>query len=67
MIHICIHKPPIVGCKNGLEPGQLQAIIWTNTGKLFIDPLETILSNFLIEINIFSFKKVHLEMPPGKW
>ena len=34
--HICISNLTIIGSNNGLSPGRRQAIVWTNTGKLFI-------------------------------
>ena len=46
---------------------KLQAIIWTNAEILFIWTLETNFSENLIEIHIFSFKKMHLKMSSGKW
>ena len=36
-------------------------IIWTNAGLLLIGPLETNLSEILIEIYTFSFKKRHFK------
>ena len=44
-----------------------QAIIWTNAGILSIGPLGTNVSETLIEIHTFSFKKMHLKMSSGKW
>ena len=64
---ICVRKLTILGPDNGLSPGQCQAIIWTNAGILLIRPLETNFSEILIEIHIFSFKKMHLKTSPGKW
>ena len=49
----------IISSDNGWSPGQHQAIIWTNVGILLIGPW----TNFLIEIHIFSLKK----MSSGKW
>ena len=37
------------------------AIIWTNAGILSIGPLGTNFSGILSEINVFSFKKMHLK------
>ena len=65
--HICISKLTIIGSDNGLSPGRRQAIIWTNTGILLIGPLGTKVSGIIIEIDIFSFKKVHFKMSSGKW
>ena len=65
--HICVNKLIIIGSDNGLSPGRRQAIIWTNAGILLIGPLGTNFSEILIEILTFSFKKMHLKMPSGKW
>ena len=46
--------------------GRRQAIIWTNVGILLIGHLRTNFSEMLIEICIFSFKKMHLKMSSGK-
>ena len=64
---MCIGNLAIIGSYNGLAPGQRQAIIWTNAGILLIGPLGTNFSEILIEIYIFSFKKMHLKTPSGKW
>ena len=56
----------IIGSDNGLSPGRCQAIIWTNPGILLIGPLGTNFSEILIEIQTFSFKKMHLKMS-AKW
>ena len=50
-----------------LSPGRRQAIIWTNTGILLIRSQERNLNETLIEINIFSLKKMHLKIKSGKW
>ena len=65
--HICVSKLTIIGSNNGLSPGRHQAIIWTNVGILFIEPLETNFSEILIVIQIFSFKKMRLKMSSAKW
>ena len=65
--HICVSKLTIIGSDNGLSPGRRQAIIWTNAGILSTGPLGTNVSEILIEIYIFSFKKMQLKMPSGKW
>ena len=65
--HSCVGKLTIIGSDNGLSPGRRQAIIWTNAGILSIGPLGTNFSEILIEIYVFSFKKMHLEMSSGKW
>ena len=64
--HICFNKIFILGSDNGLSPGRRQAIIKTNAGILLIWPLGTNFSEILIEINTFSFKKMHLKMSSGK-
>ena len=65
--HICVSKLTIIGSDNGLSPGRRHAIIWTNTGILFIEPLGTNFSDIFIEIYTFSLKKMHLKMSSGKW
>ena len=67
MMHICVGKLTISGSDNGLSPGRRQAIIWTNAGILLIGLLGTNFSEILIEICIFSFRKMHLKMSSGKW
>ena len=57
----------IIGSYNSLSPGQRQAIIWTNAGIMLIGLLGTKFNEMLIEIPTFSFKKIHLKMPSGKW
>ena len=64
--HICISKLSIVGSDNGLLPGWCQAIIWTNDWIMLIGPLRTNLSEILIKICTFSFKKMHFKMSSGK-
>ena len=46
--------------------GQRQAIILTNAVMLLIGTLKANFSEILIEIHIFSFKKMHFKMY-GKW
>ena len=65
--HICVCKLTIIGSDNGLSPGRRQAIIWTNAGILLIGPLGTNFSEILIEIQTFSFRKMHLKMLSAKW
>ena len=65
--HICASKITIIGSNNGLSPGRRQAIIWTNAWILLIGPLGTNFSEMLIEIQRFSFKKMHLKMLSAKW
>ena len=63
---ICISKLSTIGSDNGLSPGRRQAIISTSAGLLLIGPSGTNFSEILIEIHIFSFKKMHLKMSSGK-
>ena len=65
--HICVGNLTIIGSDNGLSPERRQAIIWTNTGILLIEPLGTNFSEILIRIQIFSFKKMRLKMSSAKW
>ena len=62
--HICVSKLIIFGSDNGLSPGRRQAIIWTNAGILLIWPLRTNFSEISIDIQTFSFKKIHLKCLP---
>ena len=64
--HICVGKLTIIGSDNGLSPGRRQAIIRTNAGILLIRPLGTNFSDFLVEILIFSFKKMRLKVSSAK-
>ena len=59
--YICVGNLTIIGSDNGLSPGRRQAIIWTNAGILLIGPLGTNFSEILIEIHIFSYKKMPLK------
>ena len=63
--HICIGNLTIIGSDNGLSPGRRQAIIWTNTGILLIEPIGTNFSEILIKIISFSFKKMHSKVSSG--
>ena len=67
MTHICVSKLTTTGSDNGLSPDRRQAIIRTNAGILLIGPLGTNFSEILIEIHIFSFKKMHFKMSSAKW
>ena len=65
--YIWVGKLTIFGSDNGLSPGRHQAIIWANVGKLLIGPLRTNLSEILIGIQAFSFRKMHFKMSSAKW
>ena len=67
MTRICVGNLTIIGSDNGLSPGRRHAINWTNVGMLLIGPLGTNLSEMVIEIHTFSFKKIHLKMSSWKW
>ena len=54
------------GSDNGLAPIRRQAIIWTNAGLLSIGPSGTNISEILIKIQNFSFKKMHLKILSAK-
>ena len=56
-----------IGSGNGLSPDRRQAIIWTSAGRLLIDPLGVLFGEILIEIHIFSSKKMRLKMSSAKW
>ena len=58
--HICVGNLTIIGSDNGLSPGPCQAIIWTNTGILFIGTVGTNFSDISNQILTFSFKEMHL-------
>ena len=66
-MHIHVSKLTIIGSDNGLSLGQHQAIIWNNAGILSTGPLGTNLSEILIKVHTFSFKKMHLKITSGKW
>ena len=65
--HICVRDLTSIGSDNGLSPGRRQAIIRTSAGILLIRPLGTNFSEFLVEILIFSFKKMRLKVSSAKW
>ena len=65
MTHICASKLTTIGSDNGLSPGCRQTIIQNNVGILLIGPLGTNFSEILIEINVYSFKKIRLKLSLG--
>ena len=62
VMHICIGNQAIIGSDNGLPPGRWQAIILTNATILFIWPIGTNISDIVIEICTYSFRKVNLKI-----
>ena len=62
--HNIVH---VTGSDNGLSPGWLWAIIWTNAGILLIELLGTNFIETLIKSYTFAFRKMHLKMLSGKW
>ena len=65
--HICVGKLAIISSGNGLSPRRHQAIIWTSVGILIIGPFGTNVSDILIIIHTFSFKKFNLKLSFAKW
>ena len=64
--HLGVSRLTIIGSDNGLPPDRRQAIVWTNAGILLIGPLGTNFSEILIEILIFSFKKIRFKVSSAK-
>ena len=60
--HICVRQLTIIGSDNGLSPGRRQTIIWTNAEILLTEPLGKNVCEILIEVYIFSPKKVHSKL-----
>ena len=50
-----------------MSPNRRRVIILTNAALLSIGPWGTNLSEILIEIQNFSFTKMHLKIPSAKW
>ena len=65
--NICISKLTIIGSDNGLVLARWQAIIWTNAGILFTEPLGTNFSGISIKFHTFSFRNMYLKKSSGKW
>ena len=65
-MHICVSDLTSIGSDNGLSPGRHQAIIRINAGILLKRPLRTNFSEFIVEILIFSFKKIRLKVLSAK-
>ena len=64
--HIWVSKLTIIGSDSGLAPGGHQAIIWTSAGILLIEPSGAKFSEILIEIRMFSFKKMRFKISSVK-
>ena len=62
MTHICFSKLIIIVSDNGLSPSRHLAIVWINAGILLTGPLGTNFSEIFIEIYLFSFKKLYLNI-----
>ena len=56
-----------ISSDNGLSPEWRQAIIWTRADILLIRPQGTYFNEILFEIQVFSFKKMRLNMSSAKW
>ena len=68
VMHICVSKLTIIGSDNGLSPGWLQAIIWTNTAILLIGPLVNKLQwNLKAKLMHFHWRKMHFKKSSAKW
>ena len=65
--HICVSNLTIIASDKVLSPARRQAIIWTNAGISLVGPLAINFSDILIEIEIFSFKKMYLQQSSAKW
>ena len=64
---MCVSDLTIIASDNGLSPGRRQAIIRTKAGILLIRPLGINFIDILIEILLFSFKKMRLKVSSAKW
>ena len=56
----------IIGSDYSLPPIRHQAIIWTNVALLSVGTYGRTLGEILIEIQMFSFRKMHLKIPSAK-
>ena len=56
-----------IGSVIGLSHGWRQTINWTNAQILCFGPLVTNFCEILIEMNTFSFTKMHLKFSSAKW
>ena len=65
-MHICISKLIIIGSDNGLSPSRRQVIIWTSEGMLLIWQFDTKFNELLMEMDVFSFERMQLNMASAK-
>ena len=66
-MHMWVSNLTTTGSDNGLSLSRHQATVRTSAGILIIGPLETNFNEILIEIQTFSFTKMHLKMPSRTW
>ena len=64
VMHICVGNLTIIVF---FSFGGRQVIMWTNAAILLIGTLGTNLSEVLVEIDAFSFRKMHLNISSAKW
>ena len=60
--YICVGNLTTIASEDDLLPSWHQAFIWTCAGILLIKPLRTNFSDILMEIHIFSFTNMQLNM-----
>ena len=56
-----------IGSGNGLSPVWQEAITWTKAGLLSSEPLRINFSEIGIELQNFSFMKMHFKMSSVEW
>ena len=66
LAHCRRENSAIIGADSGLSADGSQAIIWTTVGKVLIGHTGTNISEIIIEIQTFPFRKMHLKMSSGK-
>ena len=69
MKHTCVSKLTFIGSDNDLSHDRCQSHYpnqWSNAAILLIGPLRSNCSEILIEIHIFSLKKMHLKISSVK-
>ena len=67
VMHICVRELGSIVSDKGLSPVRRQAITWTSADLLPIGLFGSMVSEMLIEILIFSFENMHLNMSFAKW